>query len=78
MQVINANYQVTGMQVSTDGDKTWTSTVRQDYDYFQKSDGSGFQTAMTTVKVTCSNGNSVTISNVRTTVSSSYTASGNC
>ena len=78
MQVLNANSQVTSLQVSTDGGKTYASTVRQDYDYFQRSDGSGFNSNSVTVKVTCASGKSVVIPNVGTTPGASYGASSNC
>lgn len=78
MQVVNSNNAVTALDVSVDGGKTWQSTVRQDYNYFQKSDSSGFGTDTVTVRVTCSNGKTVTLSNIGVADSSSYTASGNC
>ncbi len=64
MQVVNANYPVTALDVSTDGGSTWQPTQRQDYNYFQKSDGSGFGTETVTVRVTCSNGGKVVLTSV--------------
>lgn len=78
MQVVNSNSAVTALDVSVDGGSTWQSTVRQDYNYFQKSDSSGFGTETVAVRVTCSNGKTVTLSNVGVADSTSYTASGNC
>ncbi len=78
MQVVNANNAVTALDVSTDGGNTWQGTVREDYNYFQKSDNGGFGTLTVTVGVTCSNGNRVTLANIGVADSTSYTASGNC
>ncbi len=78
MQVVNANNAVTALDVSTNGGQTWQGTQRQDYNYFQKADGSGFGTQTVTVRITCSNGNQVTMQNVGVADSTSYTASSNC
>ncbi|RYP91520.1 hypothetical protein DL770_002366 [Monosporascus sp. CRB-9-2] len=78
MQVVNSNSAVTALDVSTDGGKTWQSTVRQDYNYFQKGDSSGFGTDKVTVRVKCSSGKTVTLSNIGVQSSSEYIASGNC
>ncbi|RYO81869.1 hypothetical protein DL764_009698 [Monosporascus ibericus] len=78
MQVVNSNSAVTALDVSTDGGKTWQPTVRQDYNYFQKGDYSGFGTDKVTVKVKCSSGKTMTLSNIGVQSSSEYTASGNC
>lgn len=78
MQVMNANTAVKALDVSTDGGSTWKPTVRQDFNYFQKSDSSGFGTDTVTVRVTCSNGKTVTLSNIGVASSSEHVASGNC
>ncbi len=78
MQVINSNTAVAGLDVSVDGGSTWQPTVRQDYNYFQKSDSSGFGTETVTVRVNCSSGKTVTLSNIGVADSSTYTASDNC
>ncbi len=78
MQVVNANYPVTALDVSTDGGTTWQATQRQDDNYFQKSDGSGFGTDTATVRVTCSSGKQVVLQNIGVTPETSFTASGNC
>ncbi|SPO05196.1 related to extracellular cellulase CelA/allergen Asp F7-like, putative [Cephalotrichum gorgonifer] len=64
MQVLNANYPVTDLEVSADDNRTWESTVRQDYNFFEKEDKSGFGKDRVSVRVSCSNGNQVIIPNV--------------
>ena len=78
MEVINANNQVTALEVSTDGGKSWQGTQRQDYNYFEKSGGGGFGADTMNVRVSCSNGQKVVLQNIGVTDSASYTASGNC
>lgn len=78
MQVVNHNYPVTKFEVSTDSGKSWQPTVRQDYNYWQKSSGDGFLVDTVSVRVTCSNGKQVVVNNVGTKEKASFTASGNC
>ncbi|KAI8234695.1 hypothetical protein K4K57_010878 [Colletotrichum sp. SAR 10_99] len=78
MQVMNHNYPVTKFEVSADGGKTWQSIVRQDYNYWQKSSGDGFNVDTVSVRVTCSNGKQVVINNVGTTEKAQFKASANC
>lgn len=78
MQVINANVPVSSLDVSTDGGSTWTTTVREDYDYFQLESGAGTDSDSVTVRVTCENGNTVTIDDVGATSEVTYAATSNC
>lgn len=66
MQVMNANYPVTALHVSTDGGSRWTETVRRDYNFFERDGGSsaGFGQDTVIVRVTCSNGRQVILPNV--------------
>ncbi len=48
------------------------------YNYFQRADNGGFGTDTVAIRVTCSNGKLVTMTNVGVADSTSYTASGNC
>jgi len=56
MQVLNANYPVTALHVSTDGGNQWSETVRRDYNYFEKNGGGGFGQDRFMVRISCSNG----------------------
>ncbi|OHF01197.1 rare lipoprotein A [Colletotrichum orchidophilum] len=78
MQVVNHNYPVTKFEVSTDSGKSWQPTVRQDYNYWQKSSGDGFLVDTVSVRVTCSNGKQVVVKNVGTKENAPFTATGNC
>ncbi|TDZ28533.1 Expansin-YoaJ [Colletotrichum spinosum] len=78
VQVLNHNYPVTKLEASTDSGKTWKPTVRQDYNYWQKSSGDGFNADTVSVRVTCSNGKQVVISNVGTKEKAQFKALGNC
>ena len=78
MQAYNSNLPIASLEVSADGGKTWQATVRQDFNYFQKSDGSGVGVDRFEVRVTCTNGRQVTVSNVDAASTSNYQASGNC
>jgi expansin len=61
-QVVNANKRTFNMQVSTDQGKTWKSTTRQTYNFFEISSGVGASTAW--IKVTSETGTTVTVQNV--------------
>lgn len=77
MQVLNCNYPVTNLEVTTDGE-TWEATERQDYNYFEKEDKSGFGEETVTVRITCSNGNQVVIPNVNQVPEEEIVAPVNC
>lgn len=62
MQVMNSNVQVTSLDVSTDGGKTWKGTKRQPYNFFENS--AGFGTDSVDVKITSSGGQSIIIKGV--------------
>ncbi len=78
MQALNSNQPVRSLEVSTDGGRNWKSTTRQDYNYFQKSDGGGFLADRLSVRVTCTNGRQVTASNIDPASTAHYSTSGNC
>ncbi|GME66001.1 putative extracellular cellulase allergen asp f7- protein [Neofusicoccum parvum] len=75
MQVLNSNFAIDSMQVSTDGGKTWQKTQRAEYNYFEND--SGFGTDTVDVKVTSSNGKSIVTKNVKVSGSSSQEADSN-
>lgn len=64
LQVLNCNYPITDLEVSTDGAQTWEPTVRQEYNYFERDDKTGFGKDEVIVRVSCANGNQVIIPNV--------------
>ncbi|KAK3941011.1 RlpA-like double-psi beta-barrel-protein domain-containing protein-containing protein [Diplogelasinospora grovesii] len=78
MQVFNANQPVTSLDVSTDGGKAWQTTIRRDYNYFERPSGGGFGTDAVTVRITCANGAQQTLWNIGVDGWSWFTASGNC
>lgn len=75
MQVVNSNTEVTALDVSIDGGKTWKTTTRQPYNYFENS--SGFGTDTVTVRITSSNGKTITVSGMSVASETSKTASSN-
>ncbi|KAI0427398.1 carbohydrate-binding module family 63 protein [Xylaria sp. FL1042] len=75
MQVVNANEPVSKLEVSTDGGSTWSSTTRQDYNFFENS--SGFGTDTVTVRVTSESGSTVVVKNVSVASDSQVTAGSN-
>lgn len=75
MQVVNAAEGVSKLEVSTDGSKTWKSTTRTTYNFFENS--SGFGTTSVDVRVTGLSGSTVIIKNVAVTPGLVVTASGN-
>ena len=75
MQVVNANEPVKSLEVSTDSGKTWQSTTRKDYNFFEYQSGFGTQTV--DVKVTSTTGKTITVSNVSVEADSQHKASSN-
>ncbi|XMA14619.1 hypothetical protein WAI453_007410 [Rhynchosporium graminicola] len=75
MQVLNANTKVQSLEVSTDGGNTWKPTVRQDYNFFEISSGTG--TSAVDVKVTSAGGDPIIIKNVQIAAGKATTASRN-
>jgi len=81
MQVQNANFPVTGLEVSTDNANSWLPTVRRNYNYFERDteDGSGgFGSDRVWVRIGCSNGRQVIIPDVGMTSEAKFTAPVNC
>ncbi|TGO31605.1 hypothetical protein BHYA_0488g00030 [Botrytis hyacinthi] len=74
MQVVNAAEGVAKLDVSTDGGKTWQSTTRTTYNYFEHSAGYG---SKVNVRVTGLSGKTVIVNNVAVTPGNLVTASGN-
>lgn len=77
LQVLNCNYPITDLEVTIDG-QTWEPTERQDYNYFEREDKSGFGEETVTVRITCSNGNQVVIPNVSQIPEAEIVAPVNC
>lgn len=75
MQVVNANEAIVSLEVSTDGGRTWQSTKRSDYNFFENT--SGFGTEKVDVRVTGKSGKVVRVDNVGVSSGASVTASGN-
>jgi expansin len=78
MQVLDSNYPVTALDVSTDGAQTWQSTVRREYNYFEKEKAGGFDKDTLFVRVSCSNGRQVIIPNVSQASEAKTVAPVNC
>lgn len=64
MQVLNANFPVTALHVSTDGGNRWEETSRQNYNYFEKEGKGGFGKDRVMVRISCSNGRQVILPDV--------------
>lgn len=75
MQVMNSNVQVTSLDVSTDGGKTWKGTKRQPYNFFENS--AGFGTDSVDVKITSSGGQSIIVKGVSVAANTTKTCSSN-
>lgn len=75
VQVLNASKRVESLQFSTNGGSSWTSTERQEYNYFLYSSGSG--TSSVDVKVTSVDGDVVIVKNVQIGSGVKEVASGN-
>ncbi|KAK0611050.1 RlpA-like double-psi beta-barrel-protein domain-containing protein-containing protein [Immersiella caudata] len=78
MQVMNANYPVTALHVSTDGGNRWEATVRRDYNYFERESSGGFNQDRVLVRVSCSNGRQVILPNVSMEEYAESRAPANC
>ncbi len=78
MQVMNSNYPVVGLDVSTDGGRQWAGTVRRDYNYFERDGKGGFNQDRVLVRVTCSNGRQVILPDVSMGEYAQSSAPANC
>ena len=78
MQVLNANYPVTDLSVSTDSGNSWRSTERKNYNYFERPGSDGFEKDRVYVKIRCSNGNQVILPDVPMTSELVTKAPVNC
>ncbi|KAF1966506.1 barwin-like endoglucanase [Bimuria novae-zelandiae CBS 107.79] len=75
MQVMNSNVAVSKLEVSTDSGKTWKSTTRSAYNFFENP--AGYGTSSVDVKVTATNGKSVVVKNVSVAPNAKMTAGSN-
>ncbi|KAI0123360.1 RlpA-like double-psi beta-barrel-protein domain-containing protein-containing protein [Xylariales sp. AK1849] len=75
MQVVNANVPVSTLEVSVDGGSTWQSTTRQDYNFFENS--SGFGTETVSVRITSTDGQTITVDDVSVAASLETSAGSN-
>lgn len=75
MQVVNSNSPVKSLEVSTDGAKTWLSTVRRDYNFFENP--SGFGVDVVDIRITSVTGEMIVINSVSTVSESSTVGSSN-
>ncbi|KAJ5021453.1 carbohydrate-binding module family 63 protein [Bipolaris maydis] len=75
MQVMNSNVEVTSLDVSTDGGKTWKGTKRQPYNFFENS--AGFGTDSVDVKITSSGGQSIIVQGVSVASGTTKTGTSN-
>jgi len=76
MQVVNANYQIDELKVSTDGGRTWRDTFRKFYNFFEIEHGTG--TDSVSVKLRCSNGKYITADNVNVNNRADTVVRANC
>ena len=75
MQVMNSNVPVSKLEVSTDGGKSWKSTTRQEYNFFENP--AGFGTDSVDVKVTSTSGSSIIVKSVSIAPKSTKTGGSN-
>jgi expansin len=78
LQVLNCNYPIIALDVSTDNTQSWQPTVRRDYNFFEKDKSGGFDKDIVTIRITCSNGRSVIIPNVSMASEAKTVAPVNC
>ncbi|KAH6966921.1 RlpA-like double-psi beta-barrel-protein domain-containing protein-containing protein [Fusarium venenatum] len=75
IQVVNANEPVKSVEVSVDGGKTWKTTERKDYNFFENPAGFGKESV--DVKITSSTGKTVIVNKVGVTADAQYKAKSN-
>jgi expansin (peptidoglycan-binding protein) len=75
MQVMNANVKIAKLEVSTDGGKSWKSTTRKAYNFFENPAGFGTQTV--DVRVTSASGQAIVVKGVDVKPDSLKTAGSN-
>ncbi|KAL8297880.1 hypothetical protein RB600_002751 [Gaeumannomyces tritici] len=78
LQVLDANYPVTALDVSTDNGQSWKSTIRKEYNYFEREGSAGFEKDFVHVRISCSNGRQVIIPNVSAANEAKTEAPVNC
>jgi expansin (peptidoglycan-binding protein) len=81
MQVLNCNYPITALDVSTDNTNSWQPTIRRDYNYFERNataGSGGFGADRVTVRISCSNGKQVIIPDVGQDSETKAVAPVNC
>jgi hypothetical protein len=78
MQVLNSNERIDDFEVSANQGKTYTKVQRTVFNYFQKSDTTGFNVDKVTVKITCPNGAVYVVPGVPQTSNTQYDLGVNC
>ncbi len=78
VQVLNCNFPIIAMDVSSDNAQTWQSTVRMDYNYFEKDGKGGYGKDVVSIRVSCSNGRQVIVPELRLQDKASTMAPVNC
>jgi expansin (peptidoglycan-binding protein) len=77
MQVVNNNIGVSALEISIDGTRTWQSTTRREYNYFEKQGGGGFGSDYLDVRITATDGRQLIIPAVSVVSEFSKVAGGN-
>lgn len=75
MQVVGANRAVKSLEVSTDSGKSWKAGVRQPYNFFEISSGTG--TSKVDVRIVSDNGKVMVVPEVQISSDMSVTAKSN-
>lgn len=78
LQVLDANYPITALDVSTDNGRSWQPTIRKEYNYFERERSAGFEKDFVFVRISCSNGRQVIIPNVSAANEAKTEAPTNC
>jgi expansin (peptidoglycan-binding protein) len=77
LQVLNVNWPILEVNVSTDGGITWGRTIGRDYNFFEHPNGN-FGTDVVDLKIVCSNRKTVEIKNVSMEGGKKHWADINC
>ncbi|KAL8408396.1 hypothetical protein RB594_007000 [Gaeumannomyces avenae] len=78
LQVLDANYPITALDVSTDNGQSWKPTIRKEYNYFEREGSAGFEKDFVHVRISCSNGRQVIIPSVSAASEAKTEAPVNC
>jgi expansin (peptidoglycan-binding protein) len=77
IQVLNVNWPVLEVNVSSDGGKTWGRTVGRDYNFFEHPNGN-FGSDIVDIRIVCTNKKVVEIQNVTMEGNKKHWANANC